>query len=376
MQRTGPGTRRRRKESSSGKPRASSSSSSALASDDGPMEVQQNDHRYMWDPTEFSATKNVFKGVGRSGKEVIKKVSRYSDSGQGVPYHIVREVSILKGINHPNVISLLEVIHKEEDVSLVYEFLPKDLRELLDIKREWIMYEDEMREKTKDRSISDWRQHEALHDKQMKDYFRQILEGVSFLHSRCILHRDLKPTDLRINERNVLKISNFRLARTFTLPLRTYTHEVVTLWYRAPEILLGKKRYDTSIDMWSAGCILAEIITGEAIFMGDSEIDQLYQIFKVMGTPTPAIWPGIRSLPDYKATFPKWPQKTFEEKVKGICSAGEDLLNQLLCYDSTTRLTARRALSHNYFDELKSWTPPAARPTLPPHPPKENGSLT
>jgi serine/threonine protein kinase len=167
-----------------------------------------------------------------------------------------------------------------------------------------------------------------------------MLGGVTFLHSQCILHRDLKPNDLRVTEHNVVKITNFRLARTFTLPLRTYTHEVVTLWYvssvqcrrrrrqgrvpctassptalcplptmiryRSPEILLGKKRYDTSVDMWSAGCLLAEVSSGEALFRGDSEIDQLFQIFRVLGTPTKAEWPELKQLPDYKASFPMW----------------------------------------------------------------------
>lgn len=207
-----------------------------------------------------------------------------------------------------------------------------------------------------------WKQDPALGVLQTKEYFRQVLQGVSFLHSRCILHRDLKPTDLRIDDSNTIKISNFRLARTFTLPLRTYTHEVVTLWYRAPEILLGKTRYDTSIDMWSAGCILAEITTGDAVFMGDSEIDQLYQIFRLLGTPSAAEWPGVHSLPDYKSTFPDWPNRGFNETVNGIDPEGDDLLSQLLVYDSTKRLTARRALAHPFFDELEGWAAPPQRP--------------
>jgi serine/threonine protein kinase len=283
-----------------------------------------------------------------------------------VPYHIVREVSILKGVDHPNVVRLVEVAHREDDVSLVYEYLPQDLRKVLDVKRDWMGAPEGADCMEGD---GGWRDDPALCSKQMKEYFRQVLEGVSFLHSRCILHRDLKPTDLRIDDTNTVKISNFRLARTFTLPLRTYTHEVVTLWYRAPEILLGKKRYDTSIDMWSAGCILAEITTGDAIFMGDSEIDQLYQIFRLLGTPTPTEWPGVRSLPDYKATFPKWPAKMFEDAVKGVTPDGEDLLSQMLVYDSANRLTARRALAHPFFHELVGWEAPTTRPepVLPPN---------
>jgi len=319
--------------------------------------------KYDWDGKVYKDTKNVFRGkCRRTGLEVIKKVSRYSDSGQGVPYHIVREVSILKGVDHDNVVRLVEVAHKEDDVSLIYEFLPKDLRQLLDIKREWLQHEGLAVGKPKRKEPGSWKQDPALGVLQTKEYFRQVLQGVSFLHSRCILHRDLKPTDLRIDDSNTIKISNFRLARTFTLPLRTYTHEVVTLWYRAPEILLGKTRYDTSIDMWSAGCILAEITTGDAVFMGDSEIDQLYQIFRLLGTPSAAEWPGVHSLPDYKSTFPDWPNRGFNETVNGIDPEGDDLLSQLLVYDSTKRLTARRALAHPFFDELEGWAAPPQRP--------------
>jgi len=332
-------------------------------------DVEQNDDKYTgWQPLEHAPTNVVYMGrCVADGREVIKKVARYAETGQGVPYHIVREVSILKGIDHPNVVKLIEVVHKEDDVSLVYEFLPHDLRQLLDIKRDWLK---ELEKAAPIHPDFDLLTHPAIGDKQMKGYFRQVLEGVSFLHSRCILHRDLKPTDLRIDATNTIKISNFRLARTFTLPLRTYTHEVVTLWYRAPEILLGQKRYDTSIDMWSAGCILAEIITGNAIFMGDSEIDQLYHIFRLLGTPTPAVWPKIRSLPDYKATFPDWPSRTFTACVKGITPEGEDLISNLLAYDSSRRLTARRALSHEFFEDVKDWVGPTTRPEPPPKAPE------
>jgi serine/threonine protein kinase len=205
--------------------------------------------KYTWEEEVYKDTKNVYRGqCVRTGLEVIKKVACYSDSGQGVPYHIVREVSILKGVDHENVVRLVEVAHREDDVSLVYEFLPKDLRQLLDLKRERLQQEEmgQFNLPAPGGEIfapGSWREDLAMGTKQMKHYFLQVLKGVSFLHSRCILHRDLKPTDLRIDDTNTVKISNFRLARTFTLPLRTYTHEVVTLWYRAPEILLGKTRY-------------------------------------------------------------------------------------------------------------------------------------
>ena len=142
-------------------------------------------------------------------------------------------------------------------------------------------------------------------------------KGCVFLHGRNppVLHCDVKSPNVLVSSDWHGKLGDFGLTRAFSLPLRTYTHEVVTLWYRAPEILLGQKRYDTSIDLWSAGCILAEITSGEALFRGDSEIDQLYLIFRMLGTPTRASWPGVTTLPDYKATFPAWPALPFTDVI-------------------------------------------------------------
>jgi cyclin-dependent kinase 2 len=104
----------------------------------------------------------------------------------------------------------------------------------------------------------------------------------------------------------MLKIADFGLARAFNLPLRPYTHEVVTLWYRAPEILLGTLEYSTAVDIWSVGCIFFELITKMPMFPGDSEIDQIYRIFRTLGTPDETIWPGVTKLKEFKRSFPRW----------------------------------------------------------------------
>lgn len=104
----------------------------------------------------------------------------------------------------------------------------------------------------------------------------------------------------------IVKLADFGLARAFGLPIKTYTHEVVTLWYRCPEILLGQKQYSLGVDLWSTGCIFAEMAQKKPLFMGDSEIDQIFKIFKVLGTPHDSNWPDALKLPDFKPTFPKW----------------------------------------------------------------------
>ena len=108
------------------------------------------------------------------------------------------------------------------------------------------------------------------------------------------------------DNRGNIKLADFGLARAFGVPVRNFTHEVVTLWYRPPEILLGEKIYSTAVDIWSLGCIFAEMLTKKPLFPGDSEIDQLFRIFRLLGTPDETIWPGVTQLQDFNSSFPSW----------------------------------------------------------------------
>jgi serine/threonine protein kinase len=159
----------------------------------------------------------------------------------------------------------------------------------------------------------------------------------------------MKPQNLLINKDGFLKICDFGLARMFALQPREYTQDVVTLWYRPPELLMGCQDYDISIDVWGAGCIIAEMTTGAALFGGDSEIDQLHRIFKVLGTPSEISWSGFQRMPNFRATFPVFKPQQLQTILKTGDPLLVDLLAQLLQVNPAKRISALRALSHPYF---------------------------
>lgn len=189
---------------------------------------------------------------------------------------------------------------------------------------------------------------EGLEPHRVRSILYQLLKGTMYCHERRVMHRDLKPSNLLVNpEGTKIKIADFGLARTMGLPLKTYTHEVVTLWYRAPEVLLGSKIYSHAIDMWSIGAIFYELAHKKPLFAGDSEIGQLFKIFKQLGTPTEATWQGSANLPEMKMTFPKW-KVNAAENVRKRCEHFDDhaidLLQQMIHLEPGRRISAKSAL--------------------------------
>ena len=177
------------------------------------------------------------------------------------------------------------------------------------------------------------------------------------MHRKRIIHRDLKPQNILIDDHCDVKIADFGLARIYSVPIRPYTNQVVTLWYRAPELLLGALDYSTPIDIWSLGCIFAELVTKNPLFTGDSELDQIFKIFKILGTPTEADWPGFKSLKNYQSQIPAYQRNAFTSFIPGHCldQIGMDLMERMLVYDPLKRITAKSALEHPYFEEIKGY---------------------
>lgn len=260
----------------------------------------------------------------------LKKI-RLEAEDEGVPSTAIREISLLKEMKDPYIVSLYNIVHSDaQKLYLVFEYLDLDLKKYME-------------------SIP---KNQNLGADIIKKFMIQLVKGTMYCHSHRILHRDLKPQNLLIDKLGNLKLADFGLARAFGVPLRTYTHEVVTLWYRAPEILLGARQYSTGVDMWSIGAIFAEMVNRHPLFPGDSEIDEIFKIFRVLGTPNEHVWPGVNQLPDYKTTFPQWQPKPLESIAPSLDSNGLDLLGRLITYDPIDRISARRAVHHPYFNEM------------------------
>jgi len=272
-----------------------------------------------------SFTKQKTTSLAKSSR--WKKI-RLEAEDEGVPSTAIREISLLKELAHPNIVSLCNVVHEENKLYLVFEYLDQDLKKYMELCGK------------------------NMHYMLIKSYLQQLIKGIAHCHAHRVLHRDLKPQNLLIDKKGVLKLADFGLARAFGVPVRTYTHEVVTLWYRAPEILLGGKQYSTPVDIWSIGCIFAEMVNRAPLFPGDSEIDQLYRIFRCFGTPNEETWPGVSSYADYKSTFPQWDSIPLKQAVSGLDELGLDLFTKMMHYEPSKRISARDALRHPFFDDL------------------------
>ncbi|OCH89511.1 Pkinase-domain-containing protein [Obba rivulosa] len=276
----------------------------------------------------------VYKAKDTTTNQVValKKI-RLEAEDEGVPSTAIREISLLKELKDDNVVRLLDIVHADQKLYLVFEFLDVDLKRYME---------------------NGNKSGNPITPQIVKKFTHQLTSGLLYCHSHRILHRDLKPQNLLIDKYDNLKLADFGLARAFGIPMRTYTHEVVTLWYRAPEVLLGSRHYSTAIDMWSVGCIFAEMIMrGHPLFPGDSEIDQIFKIFRVLGTPTEDNWPGVTQLPDYKSTFPHWAAQDLSSHVPSLDENGIDLLKLMLTYDTAKRISAKRSLVHPYFAGFK-----------------------
>uniref|UniRef100_A0A672I9P3 Cyclin-dependent kinase 16-like n=1 Tax=Salarias fasciatus TaxID=181472 RepID=A0A672I9P3_SALFA len=340
----------------------------------------------------------VYKGRSKLTENLVALKEIRLEHEEGAPCTAIREVSLLKDLKHANIVTLHDIIHTQKSLTLVFEYLDKDLKQYLDDCGN------------------------VIHVHNVKLFLFQLLRGLSYCHRRKVLHRDLKPQNLLINERGELKLADFGLARAKSIPTKTYSNEVVTLWYRPPDILLGSTDYSTHIDMWSVlcsrrrlhhsatvstnmkrfqrcpvssvtpltsppvargvGCIFYEMATGRPLFPGSMVEEELHFIFKLLGekppgsrsapgseppevrranavccvcagTPTEQTWPGITSNEEFVAlNYPQYKAERLSNHTPRLCSEGVELLSRFLQFEGKKRISAEESMKQSYFSDL------------------------
>ena len=283
----------------------------------------------------------VYKARDRNtGQLVALKRMRLDSEEEGIPCTAIREISLLKEMVHENIVHLHDVVHSDRKLTLVFEYLEHDLSKHMEVN------------------------NNQLDSLTIQQFMRQLLLSVEYCHNRMILHRDLKPQNLLINGREKqLKLADFGLGRAFEIAVHKMTHDVVTLWYRCPDVLLGSTNYGKAVDMWSIGCIFAEMAMGRPLFNGQNDANQLLKIFKILGKPTPEMWPTMHEFPNSGNVFapgaqfsedfpPQWQQVFRKYGVYDkIGETGVDLLMAFIRYEPLHRISCTEALRHPYFTE-------------------------
>lgn len=272
----------------------------------------------------------------------------------GISQSAIREMSLCRELNYKNIIKVIDIALENKSIYMIFEFCEHDLLQIIHF-----------------HSHPD---NGKIPEFTIKSLIWQILNGVTYLHKNWIIHRDLKPANIMVSSNGVVKIGDLGLARKFNNPLQTlYTGDkvVVTIWYRAPELLLGTRHYTPLIDLWAIGCILAELLSLRPIFKGEEakmdlnnkkaipfQKNQLIKILEILGTPTTAQWPALTKYleyPTFQLQIPQSYQPQLGNWYKLIGQQNKqcfNLLSRLLDYDPIQRLTADNSLLHPYFMEL------------------------
>ncbi|CAN1249649.1 Cyclin-dependent kinase C-2 [Linum perenne] len=278
-----------------------------------------------------------------TGEIVALKKIRMDNEREGFPITAIREIKILMKLHHDNVIKLKEIVTSPDcfacadgnkyrgGIYMVFEYMDHDLAGLSD------------------------RQGMRFSVPQIKCYMKQLLTGLHYCHVNQVLHRDIKTSNLLIDNEGNLKLADFGLARSFSNDENAnLTNRVITLWYRPPELLLGATKYGPAVDMWSVGCIFAELLHGKPIFPGKDEPEQLNKIFELCGAPNEVNWPGVAKNPWYNNLKPTRPmKKRLREVFRHFDRHALDLLEKMINLDPAQRISAKDALDAEYF-----WTDP------------------
>ncbi|KAK9842364.1 hypothetical protein WJX81_008632 [Elliptochloris bilobata] len=287
-----------------------------------------------------------------TNEEVALKKIRMDNEKEGFPITAIREIKLLKNLEHENVIRLKEIVRSQShkcnnmkgSIYMVFDYMDHDMTGLME------------------------RKAYKFKPEQVKCYMRQLLAGLAYCHSNNVLHRDLKASNLLVNNKGILKLADFGLARKYAPVVHNerYTNRVITLWYRPPELILGSEHYGPEIDMWSVGCIFAELLCGKPLFPGKDEADQIDKIGRVLGSPCEENMPGCSSLPWTHMMKQIYKQNRLRQTMdqSKMTPGAMDLLSKMLTLDPKRRISAIDAFGDDYFWKLPpSACDPSALPT-------------
>ncbi|KAF9648237.1 kinase-like protein [Thelephora ganbajun] len=297
----------------------------------------------------------VYKAISRDGTDSVHAIKKFKPDKEGdvvtytgISQSAIREIALNREISHENVVAMKEVILEEKSIYMVFEYAEHDFLQVIHHHAQTLRTPISM-------SV-------------LKSLTYQLLNGLLYLHEAHIIHRDLKPANILINSSGTVKIGDLGLARITYQPLQPLfagDKVVVTIWYRAPELLMGARHYHWAVDTWAVGCVVAELASLRPIFKGEEakmdgkknvpfQRDQLIKVFEVVGTPDEKDWPGFTDMPEYQSVKKL---DRFENRLLTWCnskirtSLGYDLLRQLFTYDPDKRLHCREALIHKWFEE-------------------------